>query len=727
VRRPSAPARRIDVGPRSPALRRLVEEYAALGAGARSHGVRGHVVLAVYTSDTSLGRGDVYVAAGLGRELVRRGFGVTLLPRDRWADPPPADLVVAMLPTFDPTRVPAGTPVVAWVRNETDAWAASPFLQVYDRVLSSSSLSLARLAERTTRTGEQPLPIGADTELFTGDARAPRLPAAVVTANMWGRHRDVHRAMADVPDDADLLWLGAAAELPARLRRWYAGKVDYFDLPEVYRRHLAVVDDLNHTTLPYGSANSRLFEGLAAGALPVTNSRLGLAELGLDDVPSYRTGDDLDAVLRELRADRERTAELTERLAAVVRARHSWFRRTDTFLELVGDLLPATARLATPVAPAPAPMVVANPRRRPRVAFFPDYRITNPYQDLLYGALAEDRVPHVPVENLRKHLRGLLREESLVGEVLHVHWTGPALQGLWGPHEAYLSLQHLKDQLDRFVELGGTLVWTVHNVLPHEIRHVTAEIEWCRYLARTAHVIHVMSSETFAAAREYYELPPERTHVIDHCSFVGVYPDWVSRSAARRRLGMRDHDIGLFAPGGIRVYKGLDRLLTVFERMSADDPRLVLMVAGKRGRYFPGQEEWERRCESNPQIVSSFEYVPDDQLQVWCRAADVAVLPYRGILNSGAFHLATTFDLPVVAPRDGAIVEQEHHEFVELFDPSSPRDLQRAVERAVQRWVRDPEPPAVRPREVAVQHPPEQMARRFRDLLRPYLFGTGPA
>lgn len=717
--------REVDLGVRDPALERLVAEYEALAAGDKADGNRGRIVLAVYTTDMSHGRGDVYVAAGLGLELVRRGFGVVLLPRERWRHVPAADLVVAMLPHFDPAHVPPDTPVVAWVRNETNFWVGSPHLPVYDRVLSSSELSLSRLSEHTSRTGAAPLPIAADTELFTSEPYAERLPTAVVTASMWGRHRDVHRAMHDLPDDADVLWLGAAAELTPRLRRWYAGQVDYFDLPAVYRRHLAVVDDLNHTTLPYGSANSRLFEALAAGAIPVTNSRLGLGELGLEGVPSYRTGSDLDAVLRSLRADRAATHDLTTSLMAVVREQHTWSRRADTFLDLVADLLPerSDAGMSTPDRPHDG--IVVTARRRPRVSFFPEYRITNPYQDMLYAALADERVAHVPIENIRRYLRECLEAERLDGEVLHVHWTGTILQGLPGPHEAWLSLQHLMRSMDEFIARGGTLAWTVHNVLPHEVRHRTAEIELCRYLARTAHFIHVMSDVTMDAVRPYYELPPERTHVIGHSSYIDVYPDWVSRSGARRRLGVRDHDIALVALGGVRVYRGLDRLLDVFEGMAADDPRLTLLVAGKLGRFFPEQPEWQRRCEENPQVVSRFEYVPNDELQVWCRAADIAVLPYRGILNSGAFHLATTYDLPVVAPRDGAIVAEERHDFVELFDPRSLGDLQCAIERSVQRWAREGRVASPSPRQVALAHPPSAMAKQFRELIRPFLQGTG--
>ncbi|MEZ4597387.1 MAG: glycosyltransferase [Chloroflexota bacterium] len=47
--------------------------------------------------------------------------------------------------------------------------------------------------------------------------------------------------------------------------------------------------------------------------------------------------------------------------------------------------------------------------------------------------------------------------------------------------------------------------------------------------------------------------------------------------------------------------------------------------------------------------------VPDDRMQVFLRAADVMVLPYRDVLTSGSAILAMTFGLPVVAPRIGCL------------------------------------------------------------------------
>jgi len=53
------------------------------------------------------------------------------------------------------------------------------------------------------------------------------------------------------------------------------------------------------------------------------------------------------------------------------------------------------------------------------------------------------------------------------------------------------------------------------------------------------------------------------------------------------------------------------------------------------------------------------DHVADSELQNYLRAADVVVLPYQEILNSGSAVLALSFDRPVLMPRLGAAEDLE--------------------------------------------------------------------
>jgi glycosyltransferase involved in cell wall biosynthesis len=643
------------------------------------------------------------VAAGLGRALAERGYGVAFADPSQWSRPPAADLVVALLPAFDPACVPAGTPVVAWVRNETDRWAGLGRLSLYDAVLASSQLAGERLAE--VYNGPMGvLPIGVDTALFR-PASVRRGLDAVTTVNHWGTDRDVHRALRGLPEAARVRWYGEGRGIDQAMRCWHAGRVGYFALPDLYRRSLIVIDDMNSTTLPYGSLNSRLYESLACDAMPVANGGLGLAEVGLEEVPVYRTAADLDRILRELRADPDATTRKAKRLGAKVRAEHSWQRRTDAFLEHVTPLLErARGHQPTP--------------RRATIGFFPDYRIANPYQDMLYEDIAAREVTVVPVD-IRARVAPRDAGGPLDGYVLHVHWTSPLLQSLPGPFSAELALRRFKERVEDLLARGGRLVWTIHNVLPHECANRAAEIALRQFLADRADLIHVMGEDTAQIVAPLYKLPTDRVVVIPHSTYLGIYPDFVGREEARRRLGLREHEIALLALGGIRPYKGMGRLLDVFDAMSREDPRLRLLVAGKPGD-FPDREKWQRRCERHPRIVAHFDFVADSDLQVWYRAADLAVLPYAAILNSGSFHLALAFGLPVVGPADGSLAALLDPAYSEPFRADSSQDLRRALDTAITRLVGRPDV-GLAASSAARAYPPEAMARDFADAVLPLL------
>ena len=65
------------------------------------------------------------------------------------------------------------------------------------------------------------------------------------------------------------------------------------------------------------------------------------------------------------------------------------------------------------------------------------------------------------------------------------------------------------------------------------------------------------------------------------------------------------------------------------------------------------------------------------------RAADVVVLPYRKVLNSGVLMLALTFGCQSVAPENPVTADLVGSGLVHLFDETSDDDLDRAIAEAI--------------------------------------------
>jgi glycosyltransferase involved in cell wall biosynthesis len=617
---------------------RAAYEQAVAKRGFSGDGVR--MAVAVYTLDFDEGRGDIYTAVGLGRYLERMGYEVVYLPRDEWYAPPPGtDVYLSLLAEqglhVDPLQIPEDCAIVGWVRNSAQRWKNIPTLGLYDALLCSSMPMLEEL--RQVFSGPCGLlPIGVDDELFRPGSEAAR-QGVVATANQWGKKREAYRQLARCSIDFPFEIHAHVRDLSPELSAYHVGTASFFALPSLYRQAAVVLDDLQDVNRSYGSLNSRLYESLACDAVPVTNTRVGLEDAGLEDVPVFTDGDSLVDRVHDLLGRPEERDALAARLRGVVLERHTYAvraRELDAFLS-EHDLRRSPTRPTRTV-----------------VGFYPDYRSTNPYQDMLYSTAADGDVTVVPADvALRVTDAPVLRGSTFV---LNLHWTAPILGPAETKGQAVAAAEDFVEAVDALKANGGRVVWTLHNVLPHECRFPEVESRLQQAIAERADAIHVMCPETPELVEPHYTLPRERVRVIPHASYVDVYPNVIDEGDARAGFGLDPTDTVFLFFGGIRPYKGLEDLLDAFEIVAAAKPESRLLVGGRPGR-FPEVKDLERRCRDHPQIVASFEAVDDVDVQRYFNAADVVVLPYRQVLNSGAVLLAFSFGRPVVAPRIGCL------------------------------------------------------------------------
>ena len=304
----------------------------------------------------------------------------------------------------------------------------------------------------------------------------------------------------------------------------------------------------------------------------------------------------------------------------------------------------------------------------------------NPYQRMLYGRCLHHGIVAVPVRRAPELLN--LATVAQGQPVAHLHWTQHVLRGARTLSEAEDRAQAWLATLQDLQHAGVRLLWTIHNVVPHDAAFVEVERSICREMADVVDVMHVLSPSTIDAVAPHYELDPVRTIVVPHSGFVGVYPEIVSQEQARFELGFSAHDTLLAMVGNIRPYKGLSRLLDVFEQAAADDPTFRLLVAG---RVFGTavSSELAARCEANPRIRTHLSRLSDGDLAVFLSASDVVVLPYAELLNSSVLLLAASFGRPVIAPNRGAARDHAGQSWLVTYEPDDPQSLSTALRRAV--------------------------------------------
>ncbi|TAK69114.1 MAG: glycosyltransferase [Actinomycetota bacterium] len=637
--------------------RALVGERQQPTAGTRS------VAFCVSSTDLDSGRGDLYVAAGLARALRRLGWRTALHPVDAWdLVAEGTDVVVAMVPAVDPAALPATAVRVAWARSDIGGWLEQPSALLWDRWLAASEVFAAQLTAATGRDVDV-LPIAADPELFAcpeGDAEAGARLGAVGTANDFGSGRQLLQWLADRPPRLPLALFGERRGAGRReLRGYDAGRVGFLQLPAAYARARLVLDDQLPVAREVGSLNSRIYESICAGALPLTNSRLALTGSGLEAVPVYTNAASLAALLGEFGTG-DRAGELAGQLREVVLDRHTYDVRAARFTELVACWSP-----------------VARPAVR--LAFWPDERASNPYQDLIYAAAADLGVVVAPLRDLADSSRSVLADPAAAGpRVLHLHWTHRVLQGAVSAVDVQQRVLALDAALSGWRAGGGRVAWTVHNATPHEAHDPAAEQRVLDVVASHADLVHVMCHDSAREVAARYGVPPDRLVVVEHPSYLGYYPDAVSRRRARASFGLTGDEPVVVLFGVLRGYKGADDLLDAL-----DDPRVAAtglraLVVGRPLRAG-GMAETLRRLSAHPRVTTRWEFVDHDDVARCYKAADAAVLPYRRALNSGSALAALGFGTPVVAPALGCLPAVVTAECGVLYDPTAPGALAQAL------------------------------------------------
>jgi beta-1,4-mannosyltransferase len=280
----------------------------------------------------------------------------------------------------------------------------------------------------------------------------------------------------------------------------------------------------------------------------------------------------------------------------------------------------------------------------------------NPFQSLLYGDFADQGMVATGTfraEDLRKATRNWPADVPLV---VHLHWLNQVLAKAATDAEASQAADQHTQLLDLLKARGARLVWTVHNTLPHDVRFEAQEVRLRQDVIDRIDLVHIMSRRTPELVAPWFTLPPDRVYHCDHPGYQGVYPDWVTRTGARRRLRVPDGAVALLLTGALKPYKGLNELLDAVDRVSSERPgSIVLLVAG-RPDDAPETQAFITRAARHPAVRLLPGTIPDTDIQVLMRAADVVALPYRRSLNSGVLALALSFGRPVLLPADSGSV-----------------------------------------------------------------------
>jgi beta-1,4-mannosyltransferase len=289
-----------------------------------------------------------------------------------------------------------------------------------------------------------------------------------------------------------------------------------------------------------------------------------------------------------------------------------------------------------------------GPKKRSAVASFPAPISRNPYQALLYRHLAAERIVAEGPERLS--VGWLWRNRGRVA-ALHFHWPEGYYRHERGGRAVRIVLSWSRlvlfgTRLAAARVLGYRVVWTVHQVYPHESRSRRLDRRAARLLARASNFLIAHDSGTAETAVRELGAAQDKIRVIPHGSYIGVYPQGRGREEVRAELGIGSDEFVLLSFGQIRKYKDLALLVESFSRAGLD--RGVLVIAGLP---LDGSEaRWlSSATPESGRVVTVLEYLADERVAELYDASDVAVVARGDGGTSGALILALSMGVPVIA------------------------------------------------------------------------------
>ncbi|TFB75823.1 glycosyl transferase [Cryobacterium glaciale] len=236
-------------------------------------------------------------------------------------------------------------------------------------------------------------------------------------------------------------------------------------------------------------------------------------------------------------------------------------------------------------------------------------------------------------------------------DVFHVHWPEILLQGRT-PGRALARRMLFRLLLARLRRRRTAVVRTLHNVRSHEAAP-----------RRDQRLLQAFDQRTTLWIRlnPFTPVPPgalERT--IPH----GDYRDWYS-----------NHTSGALVPGRllyfglIRAYKGVDGLVDSYREFNDGTASSLRIVGAPQSSELA--QRLQRAAAGDRRIEFVLRHASDAELADAISDAELVVLPYSEMHNSGAALLALSLDRPVLVPANAvttALADEVGRDWVLTYD-----------------------------------------------------------
>jgi D-inositol-3-phosphate glycosyltransferase len=277
--------------------------------------------------------------------------------------------------------------------------------------------------------------------------------------------------------------------------------------------------------------------------------------------------------------------------------------------------------------------------------------------------------PRVNFLNLRGDQRPNVNLARKIARVATYYWRLVRYAGNAGPPIFHILWNNKFELIDRtllmlyYRLLGKKIVFTAHNVNAGKrdsndswLNRLSLKIQY-----RLSDHIFVHTDGMKREMMSEFRIPESKVSVIPFGINNTVPNTAFTPLEARQLLGLSSKDKGLLFFGNIAPYKGLEYLIAAFDELLKKDRSYRLLIVGNPKGPQGYWNEIRRtivKSDIRDRVVEKIEYVPDEATEVYFKAADVLVLPYTHVFQSGVLFLGYSFGLPVIVSDVGSLREE---------------------------------------------------------------------
>jgi glycosyltransferase involved in cell wall biosynthesis len=217
------------------------------------------------------------------------------------------------------------------------------------------------------------------------------------------------------------------------------------------------------------------------------------------------------------------------------------------------------------------------------------------------------------------------------------------------------------------------IVCIADNVIPHEKR--IGDVSFTKYFLKAPDAFVTMSEKVFSDLRKFTNKPAQ---LVQHPLYDN-FGEAISKTEARRFLGLHQNEKIILFFGFIRQYKGLDLLLKAMTNEKIKKENIKLLVAGE---FYEDEKPYLQLIQDNgldETLILKTNFIPDSEVRYYLCSCDCVIQPYRNATQSGVTPLAYHFEKPMIVTNVGGLPSLVPNEKVGLVCEPEPASIADAI------------------------------------------------